>query len=140
MWGKLLEYPKSPYRYWREIKFKYCSPEQLKRIEKKVEEELEKKTTENLIYDPPLDPEIKDYVEILNKEGIETFESCQGGKDHSYPEPTIRFYGEFSEGFRAFSIACQYNFPISSLQRIWIVIEKELTGPYWEIVLFNKKK
>ena len=31
--------------------------------------------------------------------GIETFESCPGGPGHAYAEPTVRFYGDRSEGF-----------------------------------------
>lgn len=84
-------------------------------------------------YSPPLDAGIKRYVEILNDRGIETFESCQGGKGHAYPEPTIRMHGERSEGFKAFAIAQQHAFPVSSIRRIWRVIDGEPTGPHWEM-------
>jgi len=40
-----------------------------------------------------LDKGIRKAVEIFQTCGIETFESCEGGIGHSYPEPTIRFYG-----------------------------------------------
>lgn len=40
-----------------------------------------------------LDPGIKRWVEILNGQGVMTFESCEGGEGHSFPEPTIRFHG-----------------------------------------------
>jgi hypothetical protein len=40
-----------------------------------------------------LDAGIRKAVECLQAEGIETFESCEGGPGHSFPEPTIRFYG-----------------------------------------------
>jgi hypothetical protein len=86
-----------------------------------------------MTYDPPLDPEIRRYVETLNAAGIETFESCQGSPGHSYPEPTIRFHGERAEGFRALAIALQHNFPVAALRRIWTVIDREPTGPSWEI-------
>jgi len=33
-----------------------------------------------LVYEPPLDPGIARYVEVLNGNGIETFESCEGGE------------------------------------------------------------
>lgn len=42
-------------------------------------------------WDSFLDPGIAEAVKILNRFGIETFESCQGGKGHSYPEPTFAF-------------------------------------------------
>jgi hypothetical protein len=38
----------------------------------------------NMEYYPPLEKE----VNILAENGIETFESCEGGEGHSYPEPT----------------------------------------------------
>jgi hypothetical protein len=41
-------------------------------------------------YDPPLDPGIRRYVEVLNEAGVETFESCQGGEGHAYPCRTGR--------------------------------------------------
>ena len=46
-----------------------------------------------------LDKGIKKYVEILRSEGIETYESCEGGAGHAYFEPTICFYGQIGEGF-----------------------------------------
>lgn len=90
------------------------------------------------VYSPPLDPGIKFYVEILNIAGIETFESCQGGKGHSYPEPTVRFYGDRSEGFRALVVAQSHGFPVSALRRTWPVVDGEPTGPWWELTFRTK--
>ena len=84
-------------------------------------------------YDPPLDLNIRRYVETLNAAGIETFESCQGSEGHAYPEPTIRFRGDRGEGFRALAVAHQHNFPTAALRRTWVIIEGEPTGPYWEL-------
>jgi hypothetical protein len=52
-------------------------------------------------YCPPLDEGIAPMVAALAEAGIETFESCEGGLDHAYPEPTVRFHGGRAEGFRA---------------------------------------
>jgi hypothetical protein len=52
-----------------------------------------------------VDKGIAEEVRILRENGIETFESCEGGNGHSFPEPTVRFHGEKSEGFRALAIA-----------------------------------
>jgi len=93
----------------------------------------------NCAYDPPLDDGIKKYVEVLNAAGIETYESCQGGNGHSYPEPTVRFHGDQIEGFRVLAVARQHDFPVSALRRFWDIIEGEPTGPYWEIT-FNLRK
>jgi hypothetical protein len=84
-------------------------------------------------FSPPLDSGIKPYVEALIAGGIETFESCQGGLNHSYPEPTIRFHGDSTAGFRAFAVATERQLPVTTLRRIWIVIDGEPTGPYWEM-------
>jgi hypothetical protein len=45
------------------------------------------------------------------------FESCQGGKGHAYSEPTVRFYGERSEEFKALAITLQYALPVEALRR-----------------------
>jgi hypothetical protein len=37
-----------------------------------------------------VDPAIKHAVAVLRSYGVETFESCQGGEGHAYPEPTVR--------------------------------------------------
>ena len=89
-------------------------------------------------FSPPLDPGVKRYVEILVKGGIETFESCEGGKGHSFPEPTIRFHGGRGQGFRALAIAHEHALPVSELRRTWSIIDGEPTGPSWEIVFIAK--
>ena len=89
-----------------------------------------------MIFDPPLDDKIKDAVSILYNEGIETFESCQGGKGHAYPDPTIRFHGNKSEGLKALHIALNNNLNVTTLRRVYDILDGELTGPYWEITLY----
>lgn len=81
----------------------------------------------------PLDPGIEYAVRILNQGGIETYESCQGGAGHSYPEPTVRFHGDNSEGFRAFAWAMRHGLKVVALRRVYDVIDGELTGPTWEM-------
>ena len=87
---------------------------------------------------PALDPGIKREVKILRANGIETFESCQGGHGHAYPEPTIRFHGHNPQGFRALAIALEYDLRPACLRRIWPIIEGEPTGPYWEMTFVRK--
>lgn len=83
-----------------------------------------------------LDPRIAPYVKVLHANGIETFESCEGGSDHAMPEPTIRFHGGRPEGFRALAVAQTYNMPVSELRRSWPIIDGEPTGPYWELTFY----
>ena len=81
-----------------------------------------------------LDPGIAEYVRALREQGVETFESCQGGPGHAYLEPTVRFYGHREEGFRAFAVARERGLPVSDLRRTWPIYDGEPTGPYWELV------
>jgi hypothetical protein len=80
-----------------------------------------------------LDPGIAPYVDVLDAAGIETFESCQGGKYHAFPEPTIRFYGNRGEGFRALALCHTHDLPVSELRRYWQIVDGEPEGPHWEI-------
>ncbi len=84
----------------------------------------------------PLDSGIANSVQILAESGVETFESCQGGDGHAFPEPTVRFHGHRSEGFRALSVALERGLSVHTLRRIWTIDDGEPTGPYWELV-FN---
>jgi hypothetical protein len=59
---------------------------------------------------PELDAGIAPYVDALRAEGVETFESCEGGDGHAYTEPTVRFAGERDEGFRALAVALHHRF------------------------------
>ena len=84
-------------------------------------------------WDAFLDPGIAKPVKILNQFGIETFESCEGGEGHCYPEPTVRLHGDKFEGFKAFAIAKQHGLPVACLRRIWTMRDDEPTGPWWEM-------
>lgn len=84
--------------------------------------------------DLPLDAGIRDAVLILRRGGVETFESCQGGEGHAFPDPTIKFHGSQGAGFHALSIALDHGLPVSRLQRCYYVNGAELEGPWWELV------
>lgn len=89
-------------------------------------------------FSPALDSGIASYVLSLRADGVETFESCEGGNGHSYTEPTIRFHGNLSEGFRALAAAQRHNLPVFSLRRTWPIIDGEPTGPCWELTFSHK--
>jgi hypothetical protein len=80
-----------------------------------------------------LDPSIARYVDVLDAAGIETFESCQGGEGHAFLEPTIRFYGDRGEGFRALALAITHALPVGELRRYWQIVNGEPEGPHWEL-------
>lgn len=86
----------------------------------------------------PLDEGIRLYVETLHAAGIETYESCEGGDGHCFAEPTIRFYGDRLEGFKALAIARQHDFPVASVRRTWPIVDGEPTGPCWEMTFTEK--
>lgn len=86
-----------------------------------------------------LDAGIRIAVERLKSSGIETFESCEGGKGHAYTEPTVRFHGTPEAGWRAVAICLAYGLPIMSLRRVWDVLDGgEPNGPHWEITFRRK--
>lgn len=84
-------------------------------------------------FDPPLDVGVREIVEALVGRNIETFESCEGGAGHAYAEPTIRFHGGLAEGLRALSVAIEERLPVRTLRRVWVILDEEPTGPYWEM-------
>lgn len=84
-------------------------------------------------FDSPLDPGIERAVLILRAASVETFESCQGGEGHAYSEPTVRFHGQQSEGFRALALAQMAGLPVRLLRRGWMIVDGEPAGPWWEM-------
>jgi hypothetical protein len=92
-------------------------------------------------FGPRLDPGIRRYVEVLYLNGVETYESCQGGPDpdrpdrgHAYPEPSVRFHGSQGAGWWALQVCLDHGFPVQSLSRIWTVEDREPHGPTWQLV------
>ena len=80
-----------------------------------------------------LDPGIAEAVAVLRGAGVETFESCQGGEGHAYPEPTVRFHGDAPEGLRALAVTTDAGLSAAELRRVWVVQDGEPTGPWWEL-------
>ncbi len=87
----------------------------------------------SLDFEGKLDLGIEQAVVILISVGVETFESCEGGAGHSFPEPTIKFGGDRSEGYRALAAALAWGLPVYRLRRVWGVCDSTLHGPWWEM-------
>lgn len=81
-----------------------------------------------------LDKGIEKAVAALHAAGLKTYESCEGGPGHSFPEPTVRFNGDLQEGLRAVSAALEAGLKVYQLRRVWRVNENELEGPWWDLV------
>jgi hypothetical protein len=94
---------------------------------------------ENNISQPPLDEGIREIVIALISNGVEAFESCEGGHGHSFPEPTVRFEGASSEGLRAVSVALENGLPIRALRRVWSFKNDLIHGPWWEMTFWPTK-
>lgn len=86
----------------------------------------------------PVDLGIVRAVKILSDAGFATFESCEGGPGHSYPEPTVRFHGTSSCGWKALGELMTYDLPIRRLSRTWTLDGVEPSGPYWEVTFLRK--
>jgi hypothetical protein len=78
-------------------------------------------------------------VKALLDAGVETFESCEGGRGHSMAEPTVRFLGDVEAGWKALSVCLTYGLPVRALRRYWRISPNgEPHGPHWEIVFRRK--
>lgn len=98
-----------------------------------------KKAVRNMPLSSRLDPGIRKAVELLQAHDIETYELCEGGAGHAYPEPTVRFHGVPEAGWRALSVCLAHGLPITSLKRVWDILDRnEPTGPYWEITFRDR--
>jgi len=91
-------------------------------------------------FDPPLDAGIVNAVEALVAGGIETFESCEGGPGHAYPEPTVRFHGDYCEGWKALTVAIRAGLRVAAIRRTWPINNSEPTGPYWEMTFAQARR
>jgi hypothetical protein len=80
-----------------------------------------------------IDPGIRRAVKVLQEGGVETFESCEGGSGHAFPEPTVRFYGTPAAGPHALSVCMDNGLPVMALRRVWYLENNEPTGPHWEL-------
>ncbi len=66
-----------------------------------------------------LDKGIKQAVIILNNHRFDTYESCQGGKGHAYPEPTIRFHGTEFDLIKAYEVCKAYGLNVFEVKRVY---------------------
>jgi hypothetical protein len=74
---------------------------------------------ESLYEEAGIDSGILPAVEILNKHGFITFESCQGGKGHYFEMPTVRFIGQEFDLIRAYEICECYGLNVYEAKRVY---------------------
>ena len=85
------------------------------------------------------DPEIIPILKILNENGIDTFESCQGGIEHAFGKPTICFEGNYETAMKVMNLCKKFNIDYF---RKYYCYETDGTfrGPEWEIVFKKNQK
>lgn len=86
----------------------------------------------------PLDLGIVRAVRILKEGDIFTIESCEGGRGHSYPEPTVKFSGGPSQGWKAASLLMERGLPIRRIGQMWTFEYGLPTGPHWIVTFYEK--
>ena len=85
-----------------------------------------------------LDAGIAHAVYVMRAGGFETFQSCQGGRGHSYPAATIEFHGDLTEGFRAFAWARTNRLRVAEIEYVWETMD-DYPGsrPCWRMVFYK---
>jgi hypothetical protein len=82
-----------------------------------------------------LDPGIERIVNALLRNGIETTESCQGGKSHGFRQPTVIFRGSHADAIRALSVAIGQRDVLGmepdELRLVWKIRDGLPTEPEW---------
>jgi len=86
------------------------------------------------VVDMELDQGIRRAVLVLRANGVETFESCEGGPGHAFPDPTVRFWGGTWAGYKAFAIAMEHGLPVLHLRYCFTNVNGHLETPCWELV------
>lgn len=66
-----------------------------------------------------LDPLIRPAVELLNKYGFKTYESCQGGEGHVFQTATVLFTGEEFDLIRAYELCAAHNLNVITASRVY---------------------
>ena len=86
-----------------------------------------------------LDVGIRFAVRVLHAAGIETCQSCQGGKGHSYDEPTIEMVAGDDDalGFEALAVLRGYGLPVAAVSIIWPVRHSVPYEKNWRITFFK---
>lgn len=86
-----------------------------------------------------LDRGIRFAVRVLHAAGIETCQSCQGGKGHPYPEPTVELVagGDDAKGFAALAALRSYGLPVASIALVWRVENSTPFEKNWSITFYK---
>ena len=92
-----------------------------------------------VIMDNDIDYGIRYFVYTLNKEGIKTFESCEGGEGHGLPEPFVGFHGNKSTVYKAIGICLEHNLPIAEIAEVISIQDNTAITPVIRITFSRKQ-
>jgi hypothetical protein len=86
-----------------------------------------------------LDAGIRFAVRVLHATGIETCQSCQGGKGHAYDQPTVDMIatGDDASGFRALAALADYGLPVRDLAILWNIKNGLPYEKLWRVTFFK---
>lgn len=94
-----------------------------------------------------LDEGIREAVGILMANGVDTFESCEGksegryhGKEHCFPEPTIRFHGDTFECIRVLDICEQNKLNAYECKYCFRRVDGVLDKPFCEVIFLRHQE
>lgn len=95
-------------------------------------------TARRICPDSPLDLGIAHVVDLIERHGkalgIQTSEACDGSPGHSYPVPTVGFYGSPGAAWHALGIALDHGLPVVDLAQVWAIGPVGPEGPpVWEL-------
>jgi len=84
-----------------------------------------------------LDPGIRFAVRVLHAAGIETAQSCEGGAEHAYPEPSVDIPAgpADSVGFAALHALSTYGLKIRAVMLVWDVCDGLPYEKHWRVTL-----
>ena len=84
-----------------------------------------------------LDAGIRFAVRVLHAAGFDTCQSCEGGKGHSYNEPTVEMVagGDDALGFGAVAALRAYGLPVAELAIVWPMMNGLPFEKNWRITL-----
>lgn len=87
-----------------------------------------------------LDRGIRFAVRVLHAWGIRTGQSCEGGKGHSYPVPTIEWQAgdDDAEGFSALGHLQRYGLPVNAVSIRWLILRGLPFEKLWQITFWKK--
>lgn len=87
-----------------------------------------------------LDKGIRFPVKVLHAAGLETCQSCEGGKGHAYEYPTIEMIaaGNDVNGFTALAVLAEYGIEVGQISIVWPVQHFMPYEKNWRIELNRK--